>query len=798
MRHALRLAARNPFSTSAALGALALAIGACTLVFSIVQGVLLRQMPYRDADRLVVVWETNLQRSRLENTASPANFLYWRDRAHSFVDLAAVAMTFRVPTSVQGQAPEMVPLQMVSAPLFPMLGVSPAAGRVFTDDEDRNQAEVVVVSHRYGQSHLGGERSAIGRSITINGRLKTVIGVMPAGFSVLDPEVDLWVPTGFGEEDRTPHGRYLSTVGRLKPGVTVAAAQSDMTGVSAELTKKFPAFDTGWATRVVPLHRQVTGKVRPALLILSGAVGCVLLIACANVANLLLARSTARRRELAVRAALGAGRGRLVRQLLAESLLLSAAAGTCGWLIAMVGLRLLQGGITDSSTIPRLADVSLDPMVALFAIAVSLATAVLAGSLPAIAATRLALVEALKDGVRGSTSMAGTRLRPALVAGQVALAVILVAGAGLLVRSLAQVLDVKPGFTSQGVTTLPLALAESSYATPESRTAFYREVVARAAALPGVDAAGAVSFLPMTGLASATTFTVVGRPAPAAGDEPVADVRIVSGDYFRAMGVPLVRGRLFEDGDSGPRAHVVVINQALADALFPHQDPLGQELHISWDSDLPDRIVGVVGNVRHDSLEAPVRPMTYWPHTRFANTFMTLVVKSRQPLLAIGAEVTSVVRAVDAGVPAGTARPLDDVIRLTLATRRLVMTLLAAFAVVALVLAALGIYAVTSAVVAERRGELAIRMALGAAPGRVLRLIVGQALRTALIGAAIGIAGALALGRLLEGMLFEVRPTDPAAMLAAVLALVGVAVLAGLVPGRIAASVDPMESLKAD
>ena len=422
MRHALRLAARNPFSTAAALGALALAIGTCTLVFSIVQGVLLRQMPYRDADRLVVVWETNLQRGSLENTASPANFLYWRDRAHSFVDLAAVAMTFRVPTSVQGAGAGDGPAADGQRAAVSMLGVSPAAGRVFTDDEDRNQAEVVVVSHRYGQSHLGSERSAIGRSITINGRLKTVIGVMPAGFSVLDPEVDLWVPTGFGEEDRTPHGRYLSTVGRLKPGVTVAAAQSDMTRVSAELTKKFPAFDTGWATRVVPLHRQVTGKVRPALLILSGAVGCVLLIACANVANLLLARSTARRRELAVRAALGAGRGRLVRQLLAESLLLSAAAGACGWLIAVVGLRLLQSGITDSSTIPRLADVSLDPVVALFAIAVSLATAVLAGSLPAIAATRLALVEALKDGVRGSTSMAGTRLRPALVAGQVALA----------------------------------------------------------------------------------------------------------------------------------------------------------------------------------------------------------------------------------------------------------------------------------------------------------------------------------------------------------------------------------------
>ncbi len=438
MRHALRLAARNPFSTAAALGALTLAIGTCTLVFSVVQGVLLRPMSYRDADRLVVVWETNVRHGSLENTVAPANFLYWRDRARSFEELASVAMTFRVPTAVQGQAPEMVALQMASAPLFPMLGVAPAAGRTFTVAEDRDGTPVVVVSHRYWQTRLGGARSAIGRAVSINGNPKTVIGIMPAGFSVLDPEVDLWVPTGFGEEDRIPHGRYLFTVGRLKPGVTIAAAQADMSSVAAELTKKFPAFDTGWGTRVVPLHRQVTGKVRPALLILSGAVGCVLLIACANVANLLLARSTARRRELAVRAALGAGRARLVRQLLAESLLLSGVAGVGGWLLAMAGLRLLQSGVTDSSTIPRLADVSLDPGVALFAIAASLATAVLAGSLPAIAATRLALVEALKDGVRGSTTLAGTRLRPALVAGQVALAVILVAGAGLLVRSLAQ------------------------------------------------------------------------------------------------------------------------------------------------------------------------------------------------------------------------------------------------------------------------------------------------------------------------------------------------------------------------
>jgi putative ABC transport system permease protein len=798
MRHTLRLFTRTPLATAAALGALTLAIAASTLVFSVVNGVLLRDLPYKDPSALAVIWESSPHNGNMTNTGSPANFLYWRDRQHTFVDLAAASLTFKVTIAGSGLSPEMVPQQVVTADLFPLLGVSPARGRVFTEAEDVGQKHLVVVSHRYWQTRLGGEASAIGRSLQIQGTPYTVVGVMPAGFSVLDPDVDIWVPFGFSAEDRTPRGRFLMTIARLKPGVAFATAQREMDGIAAELTKKFPEFDTGWGAHVVPLHQQVTGRIRPALLLLVGAVGLVLVIACANVANLLLARGTARRRELAVRAALGAGRGRLVRQLLGESLLLACAAGLFSWLAAAVGLSLLKHVVTDSATVPRLAEVTLDARVILFAMGLTLVAAILAGLAPAMAATRLALVESLKDGLRGSTGAAGARLRPVLVGLEVALAVVLVAGAGLLIRSLSQLLDVKPGFSIDGVQTLALSLSGDTYAQPESRARFYHAVTERVAALPGISAVGAVSFLPMTGLGAATDYDVIGKPKPPLGDEPVVDVRIVDGDYFGAMGIPLLKGRTFGPGDTGDRAHVVVISQALADESFPHEDPIGREIHIDWDSPQPDRIIGVVGNVRHQNLEAAIRPMSYWPYARFANQFMTVTVKSSQAAATIAPAVARVVRGIDPSVPAGLMRPMRAVLGDTLATRTLVMSLLSLFAALALVLAALGIYAVTTAAVAERRAELAIRVALGAAPIRVAALVLRQALTSAAGGAVAGLGAALVLGRFVASMLFEVTPFDLWAMSGTVAALVVVAAFASLAPGRAATQVDPMEALKSD
>ncbi len=797
MRHTIRLFARTPASTVTAVATLALAIGASTLVFSVLDGVLIRDLPYRDPDRLVVVWEANPRLGAMENVVAPANFLFWRDLNRSFSQMAAVSPTFQASVAHGRAAPELLPLQVVSARLFPMLDAKPAIGRGFTEEEERPNSHVVVVSHRFWRTRLGGSVSAIGQTIRMDGEPAVVLGVMPAGFAVLDPDVDLWVPIGLTEESRTPRGRWLRVVARLRDGATVASSQSDMTTVAAALTRRFPDFNTGWSARVVPMHAQVTGQIAPALTLVGWAVACVLLIGCANVANLLLARSSARRRELAVRAALGADRGRLVRQLLGECLSLSVVGGLAGWVLAAGGLLLIRRFVV-SDVVPRLDEVTLDLRVVAFAMMASAGAALLAGLLPALSASRLALVDALKDGSRGQTSVSGARLRPILVALEVALAVVLMSGAGLLVRSLSRLVNVDPGFTAEGVATMGISLPGPKYETPPPRIAFFNRLVDEVTALPGVEAAGAVSYLPMVGLGSATGFEVVGRPKPPAGQEPVADVRIVSGDYFGAMRIPLLKGRLFRSTDSGDRAHVIVINRALADELFPGQDPLGHELVLQWEDTIPDRIIGVVGNVLHRGLDSKPRPMTYWPEERFANSFMALTVKSQESAAALSPLLGRVVRRLDPDVPVTPVEPMDDLVASTVATRKLVMTIISVFAGLALVLAALGIYSVMSCVVAERRGELAIRLALGAQPRGVVRLVVVEALVTTAIGAACGLAVALALGRVVRSLLFEVAPTDPIALAMPVVLLLLVGIVASWAPGRTASRVDPMDALRAD
>ncbi len=798
MRHTIRLFARTPASTVTAVATLALAIGASTLVFSVLDGVLIRDLPYRDPERLVVVWEANPRLGAMENVVAPANFLFWRDLNRSFSQMAAVSPTFQTTVAHGRAAAEELPLQVVSARLFPMLDAKPAIGRVFTEEEERPNSHVVVVSHRFWRTRLGGSVRAIGQTIRMGGEPVVVLGVMPAGFAVLDPDVDLWVPIGLTEEHRTPRGRWLRVVARLRDGATVASAQSDMTNVAAALTRRFPAFNTGWSARVVPMHAQVTGRIAPALKLLGGAVLCVLLIGCANVANLLLARGSARRRELAVRAALGAGRARLVRQLLGECLALSLAAGFAGWGLATGGLRFIRAFVADADVIPRLGEVSLDLRVVGFAVIASAGAALLAGLLPAVSASRLALVDALKDGSRGHTSASGARLRPLLVALEVALAVVLLSGAGLLMRSLSRLIDVDPGFTAQGVATMPVSLSGPRYEAPAARITYFKRLIERVAALPGVESAGGISHIPMVGLGAATGFEVVGRPKPAAGQEPVADVRIVVGDYFKAMRIPLLKGRRFQAADSGDRAHVIIINQALADEVFPGQDPLGHELVLQWEDTIPDRIVGVVGNVLHRGLDSKARPMTYWPQERFANGFMTLTVKTQEPAPAIAPLLARTLRQLDPEVAQTPVRPMADLLAATVATKRLVMTLIGVFAGLALVLAALGIYSVVTCVVAERRGELAIRLALGAQPRGVIRLVVMESLVTTAVGAACGLAVALALGRVVRSLLFEVAPTDPIALATPVVLLLLVGIVASWAPGRTASRVDPMDALRAD
>jgi putative ABC transport system permease protein len=499
-----------------------------------------------------------------------------------------------------------------------------------------------------------------------------------------------------------------------------------------------------------------------------------------------------------VRTALGASRWALVRQQLAESVVLAAAGGLIGWFLAAAGLHLVRVTAEEAGALPRIDEVALDLRVLLFATMMVAVTAVLAGLLPSLAASRGEVSGALHDGGRGATGIRGARIRRGLVAVEVALALVLLAGAGLLIRSLIRFVDVDPGFHSEGVLTARVGLSGDQYDTPESRTAFFEALLGRLGALPGVEAAGGVSFLPMTGLGAATSFRVAGRPEPPPGREPVTDVRVISGDYFAALGIPLLEGRLFQPTDSADAAHVVIISETLARDLFPNEDPIGRELIISWGDDAPDRIIGVVGDIKHTGLDAVLRPMTYWPHARVTYPWLTLTLKTRGDPRALVAPLVGQVRSLDATLPISDIRTMADVVARTVAPRRLVMALLLGFAAVALLLAALGLYAVISYSVAERRGEMAIRQALGADRGRILRLVLSQAMMTTGAGMIAGLVGAVALSRVMEGLLFETAPLDPLAILGAVALLAAVGLLASWIPGRAAAMVDPITALHSE
>jgi putative ABC transport system permease protein len=794
IRHSIRSLLHAPQIATASIVAMALAIGATTLVFSVVDGVLLRPLAFRDPGRLAVIWETNARQASFENVVSPGNYVDWRDSVRTFEGLAAVSLTFNATMGEPGP-PEEVPTQFVSANVFPLLGAQAERGRTFSAAEDIPQSTVAVISHRLWQRRFGADPATVGRTVRISGEPRTIVGVMPPKFAILDPSVDLWRPIGFDETTRGRQGRWLTVVGRLAAGTTAPQAQAEMDHIVSWLTKKYPEMDTGWGARVVPMHEQMTGSIRRALLTLLGAVGLVLLIACVNVANLLLARGASRRREIAVRVALGAGRMRVVTGLLAESIVLALAGGFGGLGLAALGLRGLRHLADRTGAIPRLDAVDLDLRVIAVALAVTSAAAILAGVLPAFEATRLDLVRALRDGNRGGTSMRAARTRRLLVAAEVALALILTAGAGLLVRSLVRLLDVPPGFTPDRVLTARIPLSGDRYEAPAARTDFYQRLGERLASLPGVTAAGGVSYLPLTGIGSATGFEVVGRPKPAPGQEPVTDVRIISGDYFRAMGIPLHRGRLLTYSDTGPNARVVVISDSLARAIFPNEDPIGRQLEVQWFDPGPDRIVGVVGDVKHEGLESLNRPTIYWPHSRSASPVMTMAVRTMGSPEPLEATVVSEVQRLDPTLPVSDIQPMTQVIADSVATRRLVMLLLTGFAGVALLLAGVGIYAVMAYSVAERRSELAIRMALGAARGSILRLVVGQGLRTTALGLGVGLCGALALTRVLDSMLFDIRPTDPIALLGAAATLAIVALAASYVPGRSAAATDALGAL---
>jgi putative ABC transport system permease protein len=797
LRHGARLLWRSPGFTSIAVCALAIGIGANTAIFSVVYTLLLKGLPYQDPDRLVVVWEHNIPRDRKNNVVAPANFIHWREMQRSFEDLAAVGITLTV-TVTGGGEPEELRMQAVSESFFRLLGVRPALGRVFTPEEDRPNNRAVIISDRLWKRRFNSDPGILSRPVTIGGNVQTVVGVMPSGFSYLDKTVDAWMPVGFRPEARTPRGRALSVLGKLKPGVSAAQAQADMTRVHAELTRLFPAFNAGWTARVVPLREQLTGDVRPALLILFGSVGFVLLIACANVANLLLARAASRQRELAVRVALGAGRGRLIRQLIAESLLLSGAGGLAGLLLAWWSVSLLRVSVAERLPVQGLEMVGIDGAVLAFTAGSILLSAVLFGLAPALTAAGGALTPSLKEGGRSGTASRGNRIRRAFVVAEVALALVLLAGAGLLVRSFVKLLDVDAGFNPSRIVTMTVSLPGSTYGDAARRTLFYQRLFERLEVLPGVEAVGGTSVLPLVGLGSATSYEVIGQTNPPAGEEHVADVRVVSNEYFQAMRIPLLKGRLFDAADKGDITNRVIINETMARRHWPGRDPIGQKVRVAWYDPREDEIVGVVGDVRHHGLDAQPRAMTYWPHPRFPSGGMTIVMRTAGDAAAAVRGATALVRDQDPNLAVGNIRTMDDVVSSSVASRRLTVQVIGLFAVVALVLAALGIYGVIAYMVTERTHEIGIRIALGAEPGTVLRMIVGDAMSLTAAGMLVGIVGAVSLTRLMTDLLFEVTPGDPLTLGAVTIALTLVALAASYIPGRRATRVDPAVALRAE
>ncbi|HEV3469193.1 MAG TPA: ABC transporter permease [Pyrinomonadaceae bacterium] len=796
-RHALRTLVKSPGFTAVAVLALALGIGANTAIFSVINSVLLRPLPYREPDRLVFVME-NFQQQ--DSAVSFPNFADWREQNRVFEELAASRLTSFNLTGA-GEA-ERLQGRMVTANFFEALGVEPAAGRDFTPEEDRPGGEAVaVLSHGFWQRRLGGDPKVVGRQLLLNGRSHTVVGVAPAGFEFYTP-VEVFVPLGswthqaMGERGSHPS---IYAVGRLKEGVTLEQARAEMDAIMERLAEQYPTTNQGHGATLIPVYENVVGGVRPALMILLGAVAFVLLIACANVANLLLARSSGRRKELAVRAALGATRGRIVRQLLVESVLLALLGGAAGLLLALWGTDLLTSMIPDA--VPRPLETGVNARVLGFTLLASLLTGVIFGSVPALQASNPDLNDALREGTRGSTGRR-SRLRNAFVVSEVALALVLLVGAGLMVKSFAEVQKVEPGFDPQKLLTAQLSLSAEKYPGPKA-VAFLEEVRQRIGALPGVESAAFSNGLPIYG-AGITSFLIEGQPRPAPGGEPTAVEYVTTPGYFRTMGIPLLKGRYLDERDTRQGQMVALVDEDFARRFFPGEDPLGKRVKLFREYPAAE-IVGVVGHVKHFGLDAaaPFQAQFYFALAQLPDDYInrmtggiSLVVRTKGDPAGAAADVRREVFAVDKEQPVYQARTMEDLISESLALRRFSMSLLALFAAVAALLAAVGIYGVMSYSVSQHTRELGIRMALGAEARDMLWLVIRQGMGLALVGVGLGLAGALALTRVMSSLLYGVTATDPATFAAVTALLTAAALLACYVPARRATKVDPMEALR--
>ncbi|HVR44069.1 MAG TPA: ABC transporter permease [Thermoanaerobaculia bacterium] len=798
LRYAVRRLAAAPLTTLAIVGTLALGIGATSAVFSVVQGVLLAPLPYPDSDRLVDVYVVT---EGSEATASPPDFADWKRMAGSFEHLAA---SWRSSAAMSGRGEaEQLRSARITDDFFQVLGIAPAMGRGFGPDEQRAEGPAAaIVSHAVWQRKLGSDPEVIGAGVTIEGEPTTIVGVMPRGFQ-FPQEVELWLPARFSERDLTTQrgAHYLNVIGKLKPGVSTDRATAEMQGIVAALEKEYPDTNRGWSGALVrPVLETMTGDVRPALLMLLGAVGLVLLLACANIANLLLARAIGRRREISLRTALGASRSRIVLQLLVESLLLALVAGAVGlllasWVVAGIASLEIDG-------VPRLGEIGVDGTVLAFTIAVSVATALLFGTFPALLlGTRRNLESALREGeARSGAGRRGRSLRSLLVVSEVALSLLLVSGAGLLIKSFAGLASTDPGFDPDGVLTFQLSLPDSRYEDPARKRAFFAELLSRIEALPGTESAGAVFGLPMTGLSYTISVEKLDGAALPDGDDRYVQIRVTTPGYFDAMRVATLRGRGFTAADEAGAPDVAIVNATAAKLLWPDGDAVGRTIEVGTrlgrETRVGGRIVGVVADVRDRGLGAPPSPELYLPYAQVPVDFAAFAVRSQlDPRAAIPA-IRSIVAEIDPELPIFRTESMRSWVSRSIAVPRVLAILLGTLAGIAMLLVAIGIFAVIAYGVGERRRELGIRMALGATGKQIVRLVTREAARLAALGVAIGLLASLAARGLLAKVLVEVSPVDPAVWVGAVVILAAIALIAAAIPARRAGRVDPVRALR--
>ena len=804
IRYGVRMLLKAPSISIVATIALALGIGANTAIFSVVNSVLLRPLPFANADRLMNVWETDSVRGSVRGAASYPNFADWREQNHVFDHIS----TYHNNDFIMTGRGESTRLQgaVVNADLFPLLGVSPMIGRGFLPAEDNpgEAGRVVVLSQSLFQKRFNSDPNILNQSMVLDGKNYTIVGVMPGAFQfpIQNDPVELWTTVALDREGKEPiteerGAHYMEVIASLKPGVSKEQAQAEMTAIGSRLEQQYPDKNLHRNIRVEPTLEALVGDVRPALLILLGAVGFVLLIACANVANLLLARAMSRHKEMAIRSALGASRMRVVRQLLTESVLLSLAGGLLGLVLAVWWSDLLIA--LGKQNIPRAMQVGLDWRVLGFTLMVSVLTGVVFGLVPAIHSSKTELTESLKEGGRsGAEGARRNRIRGVLVVGELAIAVVLLVGAGLLIQSLWRLRQVSPGFEPQNLLTFVVGIPDVKYPT-DKQAQFYRELITRVESLPGVRSASSVIPLPLSGDAFSISFETEGRPV-AKGDRPSADFFAVQGDYFKTLGVPMLKGRDFTERDNKQGPPVVIVNQAFAKKFFPNEDPVGKRIKpgISTDTDDPTmrEIIGLVSDIRNRNLTSDLRPGYYLPAAQMPFNQMTLVVRTTNDPHSVITAVQNEVHAMDSELPIFNVKTMEEYISATVAGPRFNATLLVIFAGVALILTIVGLYGVMSYSVAQRTNEIGIRMALGAQAGDVLRLIVSQGFKLVLIGLGIGLVGAFALMRVIASLLFGVTTKDPLTFAAVAVLLALVALLACYIPARRATRLDPLHALR--